>query len=205
MLTRKQQQIWEVIQEWYRHFGYQPTLDEIGQKIGIKSRSTVHQHIQTLIQKNVLLNGEGKRAYQIPKAITGYNPQISLTLTTLPLEGQIAAGQPIQAINDQADISPNELFLGPGRYALRVKGESMIDIGIMDGDYVVIQRTEEARNGEIVVALIEREEATLKRIYYQANGQIELHPENRTMRPMIYPAQSVQIQGRMVGLFRSYR
>ncbi|WP_020395123.1 transcriptional repressor LexA [Thiolinea disciformis] len=205
MLTRKQQQIWEVIQQWYNHFGYAPTLDEIGQKLGIKSRSTVHQHIQTLIQKNVLLSGQGKRAYQMPKPLLDQHPQLPLALTSLPLEGQIAAGQPIQAISDQADISPNELFLGPGRYALKVKGESMIDIGVMDGDYVVIQRTEEARNGEIVVALIEREEATLKRIYYQANGQIELHPENKTMRPMIYPAQSVQIQGRMIGLFRSYR
>ena len=204
MLTRRQQQIWEVIQSWYYRHGYAPTLDEIGQAVGINTRSTVHQHVQTLIKQGLLLATEGKRAYQMPRQVTERHPQMSLDLTSLPLEGQIAAGRPIEAIGDRNEISPNELFTGPGRYALKVKGESMIDIGVMDGDYVVIQRAEDARNGDIVVALIEREEATLKRIYYLPDGQVELRPENSSMQPMVYPATSVQVQGRMVGLVRNY-
>ncbi len=199
MLTRRQLQIWEVIQQWYHQHGYTPTLDEIGQTVGINTRSTVHQHVQALIKHGYLLATEGKRAYQMRKQDTAPPPQMSL-----PLAGQIAAGCPIEAISDRNDISPNELFIGPGRYALKVRGESMIDIGVMDDDYVVIQPAEDARNGEIVVALINQEEVTLKRIFHLLDGQVELRPENSRMQPMIYPAESVQVQGRMVGLFRSY-
>lgn len=199
-LTRRQQEIWQAIREWYDSRNYAPTLDEIGKMVGINSRSTVHQHIQSLITSGHLEEAtEGKRAYRIPNAWTDQHPQISL-----PLKGWIAAGRPIEAIPDQNDISPNELFLGPKRYALKVKGESMIDIGVMDGDFVVIQHAESARNGDIVVALVERDETTLKRIYYLPDGQVELRPENRTMQPMVYPDASVQVQGKMVGLFRSY-
>ncbi|MEZ5536600.1 MAG: transcriptional repressor LexA [Thiolinea sp.] len=204
MLTRRQQEIWEVIRKWYRTHGYTPTLDEIGQAVGIKTRSTVHQHIQSLIRENYLLASAGKRAYEIPEQETERHPQMALTLPGLPLEGQIAAGKPIEAIPDRNDISPNELFTGPGRYALKVRGDSMIDIGVMDGDYVVIQSVEDARNGDIVVALVDNEEATLKRIFYYPTGEVELRPENSQMPPMVYPAESVQVQGRMVGLFRTY-
>ena len=203
-LTRRQQEIWDSILEWYRQKGYPPTLDEIAQTVGIKTRSTVHQHIQTLIKENYLLAAKGKRAYEIPADDVEMNQQMNLSLPTLPLQGQIAAGKPIEAITERSDISPNEMFTGPGRYALKVRGESMIDIGVMDGDYVVIQRVESAHNGDIIVALVERDEATLKRIFYLPDGTIELRPENREMTSMIYPADSVEIQGRMVGLFRTY-
>ncbi|MGB0845820.1 MAG: transcriptional repressor LexA [Thiolinea sp.] len=204
MLTRRQQQIWEVIHKWYRRHGYTPTLDEIGKAVGLNTRSTVHQHVQTLIRENYLKAASGKRAYEMMPEDTERHPQMPLSLPTLPLEGQIAAGRPIEAIADRNDISPSEMFTGPGRYALKVRGESMIDIGVMDGDYVVIQRIEDARNGDIVVALVEREEATLKRIFYHDTGFVELRPENTEMQPMFYPADSVQVQGRMVGLFRNY-
>ncbi|HPE59046.1 MAG: transcriptional repressor LexA [Thiothrix sp.] len=198
MLTRRQQQVWEAIQHWYQRYGYAPTLDEIGQATGINTRSTVHQHIQTLIREGVLMTAQGKRAYQMPGRAIAQHPQMSL-----PLFGQIAAGRPIEAIEDQNDINPNELFIGQGRYALKVRGESMIDIGVMDGDYVVIQECETARNGEVVVALVENHEVTLKRFYLHADGQVELRPENSTLMPMFYPAPKVRIQGRMVGLFRT--
>lgn len=201
MLTRRQQQVMEIIQTLYTRKGYAPTLDEIAQEGGINTRSTVHQHVQALIREGRLENGTGKRAYRMPETALARHPQMPLNL---PLAGRIAAGKPIEAISGRDEINPSEMFTGKGRYVLEVRGESMIDIGIMDGDFVVIQQQEEARNGEIVVALVEREEATLKRIYHLPDGRIELRPENSTMQPMRYPAESVQIQGRMVGLFRSY-
>ena len=201
MLTRRQQEIWEVILRWYRTHGYTPTLDEIGKAVGLNSRSTVHQHVKTLIQEEYLQAADGKRAYDILPGDMERDAQMPLSL---PLQGQIAAGHPIEAIPDRNDISPNEMFTGPGRYALKVKGESMIDIGVMDGDYVVIQRIEDAKNGDIVVALVEREEATLKRIFYHDTGFVELRPENVGMQAMFYPSDSIQVQGRMVGLFRNY-
>lgn len=201
MLTRRQQEIWEVILRWYRTHGYTPTLDEIGKAVGLNSRSTVHQHVKTLIQEEYLQAADGKRAYDILPGDVERDAQMPLSL---PLQGQIAAGHPIEAIPDRNDISPNEMFTGPGRYALKVKGESMIDIGVMDGDYVVIQRIEDAKNGDIVVALVEREEATLKRIFYHNTGFVELRPENNEMQAMFYPSDSIQVQGRMVGLFRNY-
>lgn len=201
MLTRRQQQIWEVIQTLYARLGYPPTLDEIAQASGIATRSTVHQHVQALIRAGRLLASPGKRAYRLPDEVVASHPQLSLGL---PLMGRIAAGKPIEAIPDRAEINPSELFTGTGRYVLQVRGDSMIDIGIMDGDFVVIQRQEDARNDDIVVALVEREEATLKRFHRLADGRVELRPENSTMQPMVYPASSVQVQGKMVGLFRSY-
>jgi repressor LexA len=101
-------------------------------------------------------------------------------------------------------IDPTVLLSGNGRYVLEVRGDSMTDIGIMDGDFIVIQQQDNAKNGAIVVALVNREEATLKRIYHLPDGKVELRPENSTMQPMVYPAASVQVQGAMVGLFRSY-
>lgn len=201
MLTRRQQQVMDIIQTLYARNGYAPTLDEIAQASGINTRSTVHQHIQTLIREGRLQQAAGKRAYQMPESAITRHPQMSLNLR---LEGRIAAGKPIEAISGRDEINPSEIFSGRNRYVLEVRGESMIDIGIMDGDFVVIQQQEEARNGEIVVALVEREEATLKRLFHLADGKIELRPENSSMQPMVYPAESVQIQGKMVGLFRSY-
>ena len=198
-LTRRQQEILQTIRTWFDAQGYAPTLDEIGKKAGINSRSTVHQHVQTLINLGYLEEAlEGKRAYKIPALWTEAPIQ-----ECLPLFGKIAAGKPIEAL-DKNEISPNELFLGPNRYALKVQGESMRDIGVMDGDYVVIQHAETACNNDIVVAYVEGDGATLKRIFYLPDGRIELHPENSNMQPMTYPASSVQVQGKMVGLFRSY-
>lgn len=201
MLTRRQQQIWDIIQSLYARNGYAPTLDEIALAGGINTRSTVHQHVQALIREGRLQATAGKRAYRMPEVAVARHPQLPLGL---PLAGRIAAGKPIEAIAGKDEINPSDLFSGNGRYVLEVRGESMIDIGIMDGDFVVIQQQDSARDGDIVVALVEREEATLKRLYRLADGRIELRPENSTMQPMVYPAESVQVQGKMVGLFRSY-
>lgn len=200
-LTRRQQEILQTIRSLFELNSYAPTLDQIGTQAGINTRSTVHQHVQSLISLGYLDEAaEGKRAYSIPADWTAEPEAIH---SSLQLLGKIAAGKPIEAL-DKNEISPNELFLGPNRYALKVQGESMRDIGVMDGDYVVIQHAETASNNDIVVAYVEGDGATLKRIFYLADGRVELHPENSTMQPMVYPAHSVQVQGKMVGLFRSY-
>lgn len=200
-LTRRQQEILQTIRSLFELNGYAPTLDQIGTQAGINTRSTVHQHVQSLISLGYLDEAsEGKRAYSIPADWTTVPESIH---SSLQLLGKIAAGKPIEAL-DKNEISPNELFLGPNRYALKVQGESMRDIGVMDGDYVVIQHAETASNNDIVVAYVDGDGATLKRIFYLADGRIELHPENSNMQPMVYPADRVQVQGKMVGLFRSY-
>ncbi|MFZ1389041.1 MAG: transcriptional repressor LexA [Thiolinea sp.] len=201
-LTRRQQEILQTIRSLFEMNGYAPTLDQIGNQAGINTRSTVHQHVQSLIGLGYLEEAaEGKRAYSIPGAWTA--EPAPLLPSGLQLLGKIAAGKPIEAL-DKNEISPNELFLGPNRYALKVQGESMRDIGVMDGDYVVIQHAETACNNDIVVAYVDGDGATLKRIFYLTDGRVELHPENSNMQPMVYPASSVQVQGKMVGLFRSY-
>lgn len=175
-------------------------MDEIAQACGINTRSTVHQHVQALIREGYLHAATGKRAYRLPEVTVAGHPQMALSL---PLQGRIAAGKPIEAISGRDEINPADLFRGRGRYVLEVRGESMRDVGIMDGDFVVIQPQDEVRNGDIVVALVEREEVTLKRIFYLPDGLVELRPENSQLQAMIYPASSVQVQGRLVGLFRS--
>lgn len=201
-LTRRQQDILQTIRSLFEMNGYAPTLDQIGHQAGLNTRSTVHQHVQSLISLGYLDEAaEGKRAYSIPSHWT--KQPAPIRASGLQLLGKIAAGKPIEAL-DKNEISPNELFLGPNRYALKVQGESMRDIGVMDGDYVVIQHAETACNNDIVVAYVDGAGATLKRIFYLADGQVELHPENSNMQPMIYPASHVQVQGKMIGLFRSY-
>lgn len=196
MLTRRQQQIMDIIHKLYAQNGYLPTLDEIAHAGGINTRSTVHQHVQALIQQGYLAATTGKRAYRLPEPAARED--------YLPLLGKIAAGQPIEALASQNEISADEMFRGQGRFVLKVSGESMRDIGIMDGDYVVIQKQNIASNGEIIVALVDKQEATLKRIFYLPNRKIELRPENSDMASLIYPAKSVQVQGKLVGVFRTY-
>ena len=196
MLTRRQQQIMDIIHKLYAQNGYLPTLDEIAHAGGINTRSTVHQHVQALIQQGYLAATTGKRAYRLPEPAARED--------YLLLLGKIAAGQPIEALASQNEISADEMFRGQGRFVLKVSGESMRDIGIMDGDYVVIQKQNIASNGEIIVALVDKQEATLKRIFYLPNRKIELRPENSDMESLIYPAKSVQVQGKLVGVFRTY-
>ena len=196
MLTRRPQQIMDIIHKLYAQNGYLPTLDEIAHAGGINTRSTVHQHVQALIQQGYLAATTGKRAYRLPEPAARED--------YLPLLGKIAAGQPIEALASQNEISADEMFRGQGRFVLKVSGESMRDIGIMDGDYAVIQKQNIASNGEIIVALVDKQEATLKRIFYLPNRKIELRPENSDMESLIYPAKSVQVQGKLVGVFRTY-
>ena len=196
MLTSKQSLVLQTIQHLAQQMGYLPTLEEIGQEIGI-GRSTIHKHIRTLINNGYLQEAEGKSAYQLADPLEEEEG-------SLPYMGRIAAGFPIEAIPDQQNINLAQLFCGPDRYVLKIAGDSMIEAGIWDDDYVVIQKRNSAREGDIIVALVDRYEATLKYYHPKDTGVVELRPANSQLQSMFYPADQVEIQGVMVGVFRSY-
>ena len=197
MLTQLEQRILEFIRDYISQHGQGPTLTEIGAAMDIKSKGTVHRYVQALTNKGALEHVErGWRGIRLAN-------ESQLHSTTLPLAGRIAAGHPIEAIpgQDQLDLGA---FVSDNRYALQVKGDSMIDIGILDGDWVIIEQRDTAHDGDIVVALIDEQDATLKRFKRLSNDQVLLIPENTSLSPMQYPLERVRIQGILVGQLRHY-
>lgn len=202
-LTGRQQEIWSFLVEYVDLHGYPPTVREIGEAVGLASPSTVHAHLANLERAGLL-----KRDPTKPRALELIGREkpaeaAVVELPKLPLLGQIAAGGPLlaeQNIEDQIAV-PETLR---GDFVLRVKGESMIDAGILDGDLVIVQRAQDARNGDIVVALAgddeSADEATVK-TFYREKGRVRLQPENASLEP-IY-AEHVQILGKVVGVFRT--
>jgi repressor LexA len=198
MLTPAQQRTLDFIRGYILREGYAPSLAEIALGLGVSSKGSMHKQVQALAAAGAirLLPGR-KRGIELVE-----EPEAAAL--SLPLLGRIAAGHPIEAIPDQDSLNLAEFLLGPGRFALRVQGDSMIEAGILDGDTVIIQRRETAADGDIVVALIDREEATLKRFHRRVGGKIELAPENARLRPLILDAERVRIQGVLVGQLRTY-
>jgi len=193
-MTRQQQAVFHCIQQYVLDFGRQPTLAEIGLQLAL-ARSTVHAHVRKLIAQGYLQPGEGKAAYHLDEEPNPFR---------LPLLGRIAAGQPIEAIENEEYLDLAEHFCGPERYVLRVSGDSMIGAGILDDDYVIIRKQQTANVGDIVVALINDFEVTLKYFFPQSNGYVELRPANSNLAAMHYPASQVKVQGVMVGLIRDH-
>jgi repressor LexA len=202
MLTGRQQEIWDFLVDYVDNHGYPPTVREIGEAVGLASPSTVHAHLANLERAGLLKRDPTKpRALELVGRERRDAP--AGTLEKLPLVGQIAAGGPLLADQNVEDhLAVPETLRGD--FILRVKGDSMIDAGILDGDLVVVQKAQDARNGEIVVALAgddeSADEATVKR-FFRENGRVRLQPENDALEP-IY-AQHVQILGRVTGVFRS--
>lgn len=192
----RQSEILQCIRDYLVQKGYSPTLAEIGEVLGI-GRNTVHYHIQSLLAQGLLEQESGWRGLRIPQDDGG--------TCSLMLAGRIAAGRPIEAIPGQDRIDLSSFLLGPDKFALIVKGDSMIDAGIFDGDYVIMEHRDTADDGDIVAALIDGEEATLKRLRRARSGEIHLIPENATMAPMHFTPDRVRIQGVLVAQFRSYR
>jgi repressor LexA len=199
-LTGRQQEIWSFLTEYVDRHGYPPTVREIGEAVGLASPSTVHAHLANLERAGLL-----KRDPTKPRALelTGREAAAVATLPKLPLLGQIAAGGPLLAEqNIEDEIAVPETLQGD--FLLRVRGDSMIEAGILDGDIVVVKRAQDARNGQIVVALAgddeSAEEATVK-TFYKEKGRIRLQPENSALEPIF--AEHVQILGHVVGVFRS--
>jgi repressor LexA len=210
-LTKRQQEIFDFIKRYSAKYGYPPTVRDIGKAVGLASSSTVHAHLANLERLGLLRRDPTKpRAIELLDRVRGdvggavetvADSVRSLVRPGLPLVGQVAAGQPILAeenIEDYVQVPP---IAGgeEGEYVLRVRGESMKDVGILEGDYVVVRPQETATDGEIVVALV-GEEATVKR-FFREDDHVRLQPENASMEPI--RSKDVRVLGRVVGLFRN--
>ncbi|MEA2233367.1 MAG: repressor LexA [Solirubrobacteraceae bacterium] len=200
-LTKRQQEIFDFIKSYSARFGYPPTVRDIGKAVGLASSSTVHAHLANLEKLGLLRRDPSK-----PRAIEMLDRAVEQVKSIvrpdgLPLVGQVAAGSPVLAEENIEEYVNVPLLAGgdEGRFILRVRGESMIDAGILPDDYVVVRPQETAEDGEIVVALV-GEEATVKR-FFREEDHIRLQPENASMEPI--RTRDVQVLGRVVGLFRS--
>jgi repressor LexA len=204
MLTERQQQIWNYLVEYVDSHGYPPTVREIGENVGLASPSTVHAHLANLERAGLLRRDPTKpRALElIGRERREAQSVVAADVSRLPLVGEIAAGGPLLAEENIEDYLAMPTRTN-GDFLLRVKGDSMVDAGILDGDLVIVRTAQDARNGEIVVALVgddeSADEATVK-TFYREDGRIRLQPENRSLDP-IY-AGHVRILGRVVGVFR---
>jgi repressor LexA len=200
-LTKKQRQILDFITTFLEKHAYAPSYREIAKRFTLSSPATVHQHVKTLQDKGYLSSeGVGHRSINLTARS---RPIPSTSVVEIPLVGLITAGQPIEALVEQEQLSIPQAMVGRGRYySLRVKGDSMIEDGIFDGDYVVIEERDHADNGDIVVALLENRFATLKR-FYKEKDHIRLQPANSSMEP--FRVRNVKVQGKVVGLIRRYR
>ncbi len=200
-LTRRQREIFDFISAFVEEQGYSPSLEEIAAQFGLSSVATVHRHVQHLVEKGLL-----RKAWNRSRSLEPVPQEVDEPgLTSLPLVGTVAAGAPIEAIENHERISvPAEMAGRPGEsFVLRVRGDSMIEDQICDGDLVVIEKRDQARNGQTVVALINGSDATLKR-FYQNGSQVRLVPANHTMEPIEVDAEQVTIRGVVRGLMRSF-
>ena len=205
-LTRRQREIFEFIRDFVSRNGYSPSLEEIGSHFGLSSVATVHKHVQHLVEKGFLQKAWNRSRSVEPVEDPGMDVS---ELVSLPVLGIVAAGVPIEAIEDDAATErisvPPEMVTRPGEtFVLRVRGESMIDEQIRDGDYIVVSSQETASDGQMVVALVGGDSATVKKIYREPDGRIRLQPANPSMAPIVEDACNVQIQGVVVGVIRKY-
>jgi repressor LexA len=204
-ITRRQRQVYDFISEFVQKHGYSPSFEEIGEGLGLSSLATVHKHISNL-EKKALLTRDYNRSRSIdllpPKGRLKQAMSVNTTMV-LPLLGRIAAGQPIEAVENPETISLADFVRSKDVFVLEVRGESMQDEHIMSGDYVLVEKAKTAHNGDIVVALVGGTDATLKR-FYRDGDNIRLQPSNANMQPIVVPAASVEVQGRVIGVLRKY-
>jgi len=202
-LTRRQREIYDFICEFVEKKGYSPSLEEIGTHFGLASVATVHKHVHHLVEKG-FLRKSWNRSRSVEPVPEG--EQAAVVATTAPLLGTVAAGSPIEVMSDGHERVgvPEEMLGRKGEtFVLRVRGNSMIEDQICDGDLVVVESRNDARNGETVVALVAGNEATLKR-YYREGPRVRLVPANGSMAPIEVPAADVMIQGVVRGLMRTF-
>lgn len=204
-LTPRQLRILTRIRDIRVARGYSPTMQELADELGV-SKVTVFEHVEALIRKGALIREANKaRSLQV-------NPDIELPdetrSTRLPLVGTIAAGSPIEAVEDREHLDLEELFAPPGGarhcFVLRVRGDSMIDEQIRDGDYVICEQRTQPRNSQTVVALVDNDEATLKKFYREKDGRVRLQPANEAFEPIWVTPDRLQIQGVVIGVVRAY-
>lgn len=200
-LTPRQAEILNYITEYNDLKGYAPTLQEIGDKFGLSSVATVHKHISNLVDKGYLARQRRNASRDL--SVVDQEAAVS-GLASIPLLGTVAAGLPIEALEEQENLNLPEEWLGKGRtFALRVRGDSMIDEQIRDGDTVVVEARETARNGETVIALVDGDSVTVKQ-YYREGAQIRLQPANPAVPVLIVDEERVRIQGVVIGVLRRF-
>jgi repressor LexA len=203
-LTRRQREIYDYLAEFIEHNGYAPSLEEIAARFRLSSVATVHEHLENLESKGAVRRDPHKsRAIELTQPADGRGRSAAVDL---PLLGRVAAGQPLEAISEHETLAVPEAMLGRGEtFVLRVAGDSMIDEHIADGDFVIVEKRDTARNGERVVALIDGEHATLKTLFHEPDGRIRLQPANERLAPLFYDASRVRVQGVAIGILRKYR
>jgi repressor LexA len=204
-ITKRQRQVYDFIYGFVQKNGYSPSFEEIAAGMGLSSLATVHKHIVNLEKKNLLKRDFNRSRSIDVLPVRGLFKRQSKSAAemALPLMGRIAAGQPIEAVENPETISLGDITRSKDVFVLQVKGESMKDEHIVDGDYVLVEKSQTARDGEIVVALVEGTDATLKRLYREG-ANIRLQPSNAALKPIVVPAKSVQVQGRVIGVLRKY-
>jgi repressor LexA len=198
-LTKRQREILDYLNEFIQDHGYAPSLEEIGRRFGLSSLATVHKHLTNLQEKGFI-----KRSWNRSRSVELVPTRTGGRALELPLLGYVAAGAPIEAIAGSETIAvPEDLAGRRDTYVLRVKGDSMIDEQIRDGDFVIVEDRKTAENGEMVIALIGGSDVTLKKFYRESN-RVRLQPANPAMQPLILDAGQVQVQGVVVGVMRKY-
>jgi repressor LexA len=204
-ITKRQRQLYDFISDFVQKNGYSPSFDEIREAMGLNSLATVHKHV-TNLEKKGLLTRDYNRSRSIdlipPKGRLKQAMSVNTTMV-LPLMGRIAAGQPIEAVENPETISLADFVRSKEVFVLEVRGDSMQDEHILSGDYVMVEKSKTAHNGDIVVALVDGTDATLKR-FFREGDSIRLQPSNVNMQPIIVPAAAVQLQGRVIGVLRKY-
>jgi repressor LexA len=207
-LTKRQREVLEIIERAVRSKGYPPSMREITSQLNLASAAGIHKHIKALVRKGFITK-ENYLSRSLRVVREGGAPAAAPAAETmeLPLVGTIAAGLPIEAIEQRQETLAVPLALlggsGTRHFVLRVRGDSMVEESILDGDYVIVEQRETAHNGEVVVALVHGQEATLKR-FYRENGHVRLQPANATMAPIVVQGGDLRIQGVVVGIWRRF-
>jgi repressor LexA len=198
-LTKRQREILDYLQDFIQQHGYAPSLEEIGRRFGLSSLATVHKHLTNLQEKGFI-----KRAWNRSRSVEMIPTGSGGRALELPLLGYVAAGAPIEAVATNETIAvPEDLVGRRDTYVLRVRGNSMIEEQICDGDFVIVEDRKVAQNGETVVALVGGSDVTLKKLYRE-NGRVRLQPANPAVQPIFVDPDQVQVQGVVVGVMRKY-
>jgi repressor LexA len=198
-LTKRQREILDYLQEFIQQHGYAPSLEEVGRRFGLSSLATVHKHLTNLEEKGCI-----RRSWNRSRSVELLPGRVGQRAIELPLLGYVAAGLPIEAVASNETIAVPENLVGRREtYVLRVKGDSMIDEQIRDGDFVIVEDRKTAENAEMVIALVRGTDVTLKK-FYREHGRIRLQPANPAMQPLFFDPGQVQIQGVVIGVMRKY-
>lgn len=206
-LTKRQKQVVDLIANFVDRNGYSPSYDEIARGLGLASLATVHKHISALEAKNYVRRSFNQsRSLELgPKYLQEQRRRPTFAALEIPLKGRIAAGSPVESVEQNGTLNFADFAGNPGTFALEVRGDSMIEDHICDGDLILLGRAEDAHDGDIVVALVAGRENTLKRFYREPGGRVRLQPANAALEPIVVPAEDVQIQGRLLAVLRKYK